>query len=192
MRYASRAAVLFVAFVLIFGVAACGTNQGSGAPAGASGSPAAAGSQPATSGGASPAGDLSGELTVWAMGAEGTKLGTLADAFMAANPGVKVSVTPVDWGQAVAKLQTAIAGKTTPDVSQMGTDMMGKFGATGAFEPVPADIAPAGYFESAWNTNMVDGVVSACRGMSKPDSSTTGPTSPRRPASPRLRPPGTT
>ena len=31
MRYASRAAVLFVAFVLIFGVAACGTNNGSGA-----------------------------------------------------------------------------------------------------------------------------------------------------------------
>jgi len=150
------ALVLVVALVAM----ACGTNQGSGAPAGASGSPAAAGSQPAVSGGASPAADLSGELTVWAMGAEGTKLGTLADAFMAENPGVKVSVTPVDWGQAVAKLQTAIAGKTTPDVSQMGTDMMGKFGATGAFEPVPADIAPAGYFESAWNTNMVDGVVS--------------------------------
>ena len=57
---------------------------------------------------------------------------------MKENPGVKVSVTPVGWGQAVAKLQTAIAGKTTPDVSQMGTDMMGQFGATGAFEPVPA------------------------------------------------------
>ncbi len=159
MRYASRAAVLFVAFVLIFGVAACGTNNGSGA-VGASGSPAAGGSQPAASPGGSPAGDLSGELTVWAMGAEGTKLGTLADAFMAENPGVKVSVTPVAWDEAVAKLQTAIAGKTTPDVSQMGTDMMGQFGATGAFEPVPADIDPSVFFESAWNTNLVDGVVS--------------------------------
>jgi multiple sugar transport system substrate-binding protein len=160
MRYASRAAVLFVAFVLIFGVAACGTNSGSGAPAGASGSPAAGGSQPAGSSAASPAGDLSGELTVWAMGTEGDLLGTLADAFMKENPGVKVSVTPVAWDQAVAKLQTAIAGNTTPDVSQMGTDMMGQFGATGAFEPAPPDIDPSAYFESAWNTNIVDGVVS--------------------------------
>ncbi len=160
MRYASRAAVLFVASVLIFGVAACGTNKGSSAPAGASGSPAAVGSQPADSGAASPAGDLSGELTVWAMGNEGVLMSKLADAFTAENHGVKVSVTPVDWGQAVAKLQTAIAGNTTPDVSQMGTDMMGQFGATGAFEPVPADITAGGYFESAWNTNIVDGVVS--------------------------------
>lgn len=161
MRYASRAAGLVVAFILIFGVAACGTNQGSGAAGGASGSPAAGGSEPpASSGGGSPAADLSGELTVWAMGNEGTLLSTLADEFMKANPGVKVSVTPVDWGQAVAKLQTAIAGNTTPDVSQMGTDMMGQFGATGAFEPVPADIDPGTYFESAWNTNIVDGVVS--------------------------------
>jgi multiple sugar transport system substrate-binding protein len=145
---------------LIVAIAACGTNDRSGSPAagatdggtgaGASGSPA----------GSAPAADLSGELTVWAMGAEGTKLGTLADAFMKENPGVKVKVTPVDWGQAVAKLQTAIAGKTTPDVSQMGTDMMGQFGETGAFEPVPSDIDSSVYFESAWNTNMVDGVVS--------------------------------
>ncbi|HET9521772.1 MAG TPA: sugar ABC transporter substrate-binding protein [Candidatus Limnocylindrales bacterium] len=142
--------------MLTFALAGCGTNQGTPA-AGGSGAPPA--SAPAGSGGAaSPAGDLSGELTVWAMGNEGTLLGTLADEFMKENPGVTVTVTPVDWGQAVAKLQTAIAGGTTPDVSQMGTDMMGQFGATGAFEAVPADIDPSGYFESAWNTNIVDGV----------------------------------
>jgi multiple sugar transport system substrate-binding protein len=94
------------------------------------------------------------------MGNEGTKLTVLADAFTKANPGVKVNVTPVDWGEAVTKLQTAIAGNSTPDVSQMGTDMMGQFGATGAFEPVPADIDKSAYFESAWNTNVVAGVVS--------------------------------
>jgi multiple sugar transport system substrate-binding protein len=165
MRYASRAAALGVAFVLTFGLAACGTNSGSGAAGGASGSPAAAaseaaGSQPAGSSGGSSAAALSGELTIWAMGNEGTKLGTLATAFMTANPGVKVSVTPVDWGQAVAKLTTAIAGNTTPDVSQMGTDMMGQFGATGAFDPVPADIDPSAYFQSAVNTNLVGGVAS--------------------------------
>jgi multiple sugar transport system substrate-binding protein len=91
------------------------------------------------------------------MGNEGTLLGTLADEFMKENPGVKVTVTPVAWDQAVTKLNAAIAGNVTPDVSQMGTDMMGQFAATGAFEAVSADIDPSGYFESAWNTNIVDG-----------------------------------
>jgi multiple sugar transport system substrate-binding protein len=160
MRFASRAAVLVVAFTLTFGLAACGTNNPSGG-AGANGSPVAGGSQPAGSPGASaPAADLSGDLTVWAMGTEGDQLGVLAAEFMKVNPGVKVSVTPVAWDQAVAKLQTAIAGKTTPDVSQMGTDMMGQFGETGAFEPVPSDVDPSVYFESAWNTNLVGGVAS--------------------------------
>jgi multiple sugar transport system substrate-binding protein len=133
--------------------AACGTNSGNGGAAPASGGVAS--QAPAIS----PAGPLSGELTVWAMGNEGVQLKTLADGFMAENPDVTVNVTPVDWGQAVAKLQTAIAGGQTPDVSQMGTDMMGQFAATGALEPVPANIDPATFFEGAWNTNVVDGTV---------------------------------
>jgi multiple sugar transport system substrate-binding protein len=157
IRTTHRSPLPAIALVMALLVTACGTNTGSGA----AGSPAAAGSQPAGSAaGSQPAADLTGELTIWAMGAEGTKLGTLTEAFMKENPGVKVSVTPVDWGQAVAKLQTAIAGNTTPDVSQMGTDMMGQFGATGAFEPAPADIDPSIFFESAWNTNIIDGTVS--------------------------------
>jgi multiple sugar transport system substrate-binding protein len=162
---ARRSPLPVIALVVALVAMACGTNNSSG-NAGASGAPTsaggsqAAGSEPAGSGAASPAANLSGDLTVWAMGNEGTKLSTLADAFMKANPGVKVSVTPVDWGQAVAKLTTAIAGNTTPDVSQMGTDMMGQFGATGAFDPVPADIDPSAFFQSAWNTNQVGGAAS--------------------------------
>jgi multiple sugar transport system substrate-binding protein len=151
LRRLSAVAIVAVA------LAACGTNETGGSTGpGASTGPAASGSQaPAVSASA----DLSGDLTVWAMGNEGVKLQTLADGFMKENPGVKVSVTPVDWGQAVAKLQTAIAGNQTPDVSQMGTDMMGQFAATGALEPVPANFDPATYFEGAWNTNVVDGTV---------------------------------
>jgi multiple sugar transport system substrate-binding protein len=151
-----RQLALALAFVLAFGVAACGTNQGTSGPATGSGAAPASGAAGGSSG---PAAALSGELTVWAMGNEGTKLKTLTDEFTKANPGVTVKVTPVDWGQAVAKLQTAIAGGTTPDVSQMGTDMMGQFGTTGAFETVPADFDKSAYFESAWNTNIVDGAV---------------------------------
>jgi multiple sugar transport system substrate-binding protein len=154
-----RSPLPVIALAVALVATACGTNNSSG-NGGASGAPAtAAGSGPAGSSGSGGAA-LSGDLTVWAMGNEGTKLSTLADAFMKDNPGVKVTVTPVDWGQAVAKLTTAIAGNTTPDVSQMGTDMMGQFGATGAFDPVPSDIDPSAYFESAWNTNIVNGTPS--------------------------------
>jgi multiple sugar transport system substrate-binding protein len=158
MRLASRATFLIVAFALTFSLSACGTNQGSGAPAGST-APVTGGSTApgGSTGGSSPAANLSGEITVWAMGNEGTKLKTIADAFTKANPNVKVNITPVDWGQAVTKLQTAIAGGTTPDVSQMGTDMMAQFGANGTFDPVPADIDPSQFFQTAWNTNLVDG-----------------------------------
>jgi multiple sugar transport system substrate-binding protein len=130
-------------------IAACGTNQSSSAP-GASAAQAPAVSAPAS---------VSGTLTVWAMGNEGVKLKDLAATFMKDNPGATVNVTPVDWGQAVAKLQTAIAGHQTPDVSQMGTDMMGQFAATGALEAVPANFQPSTFFQSAWDTNVVSGTV---------------------------------
>jgi multiple sugar transport system substrate-binding protein len=159
---ATPSAVLAVIACIALIAGACGTNNpgggagsSGGGGAGASGSTAPASQAPAVS---APA-QLSGTLTVWAMGNEGVKLKTLADAFAAAHPGVTVNVTPVDWGQAVAKLQTAIAGKQTPDVSQMGTDMMGQFAQTGALEPVPANFSASTFFDSAWNTNIIDGTV---------------------------------
>jgi len=137
--------------------AACGTNNGSTAPGGAASQAPGGGASQAPA--ASPAGPVEGTLTVWAMGNEGVKLKVLADAFMADNPGTTVKVTPVDWGQAVAKLQTAIAGGQTPDVSQMGTDMMGQFAETQALEPVPTTFESSTFFESAWNTNIVNDTV---------------------------------
>jgi multiple sugar transport system substrate-binding protein len=143
----ARIAAVLASIGLI--VAACGTNQSSSAPGGS-----AAQAPPV-----SPPASVSGTLTVWAMGNEGVKLKDLAAAFTKDNPGVTVNVTPVDWGQAVAKLQTAIAGHQTPDVSQMGTDMMGQFAATKALEPVPANFQQSTFFDSAWNTSIVSGTV---------------------------------
>ncbi len=156
-RITWRVLALFAALSLA--IAACGTNDGSGAVGGSAAAPSSDAGAGASGASAEPsaAANLSGELTVWAMGNEGTKLQVMADKFMAANPGVTVSVTPVDWGQAVAKLQTAIGGGETPDVSQMGTDMMGQFVETGALEPVGAGIDPSVFFESAWQTGVVDG-----------------------------------
>jgi multiple sugar transport system substrate-binding protein len=142
--------VIAGAVVMALALGACGTNRGNTGGSTGPGSQAPPVSPPAS---------VSGTLTVWAMGNEGVQLKTLAKKFEDANPGTKINVTPVDWGVAVDKLNAAIAGHQTPDVSQMGTDMMGQFAETQALEPVPSNFQPSTFFESAWNTNIVNGTV---------------------------------
>lgn len=152
MQPVKRLPAVAAALCLAVAAAACGSNDGE--EGGVAGESQAASQAPAVSADASA---LEGELNVWAMGNEGALLGTLADQFTEEYPNITVNVTPVDWGQAVAKLQTAIGGGETPDVSQMGTDMMGQFAETGALEVVPENFDAGQYFESAWNTGVVDG-----------------------------------
>lgn len=101
-------------------------------------------------------GTASGEITVWAMGAEGEKLDVLAKDFMAENPAIKVKVTPIAWDVAHDKLLTSVAGNQTPDVSQMGTTWMGEFAKTGALDEVPDSIDQDSFFESARSTGVID------------------------------------
>jgi multiple sugar transport system substrate-binding protein len=101
-------------------------------------------------------GQTGGNITVWAMGAEGEKLDVLAKDFMAQNPGITVKVTPIAWDVAHDKLLTAVAGGETPDVSQMGTTWMGEFAKTGALEEVPDSIDMDSFFEGARDTAIVD------------------------------------
>ena len=98
----------------------------------------------------------SGNISVWAMGAEGEKLDVLAKDFMAANPSIKVNVTPIAWDVAHDKLLTSVAGNQTPDVSQMGTTWMGEFAKTGALDEVSDSIDLDSFFESARSTGIVD------------------------------------
>jgi multiple sugar transport system substrate-binding protein len=143
MTIARRIALLFLPLALV--LAACGDNDG---PASGEGEDAAA---PPVS-----EGPASGELTVWAMGAEGEKLSVLADAFMEENPDLTVTVTPTAWDVAHDKLVTSVAGDQAPDISQMGTTWMGEFAALGALDPVPENIDPSAFFEGAYQTNVVD------------------------------------
>lgn len=103
------------------------------------------------------AGQATGEITVWAMGTEGEKLGAFAREFMTANPGAKVTVTAVPWDAAHQKIASAIAAKQTPDASMIGTTWQGEFAKTGALDPTPADlIAKDAFFPGAWDTTVVD------------------------------------
>lgn len=103
-------------------------------------------------------GKATGEITVWAMGAEGEKLGAFARDFMTENPEAKVTVTAVPWDAAHQKIASAIAGRQTPDVSMIGTTWMGEFAKAGALDPTPNDLVdPSAFFPGAWDTTVVDG-----------------------------------
>ena len=74
--------MLAVAWLTALALAGCGRDSGGGDDDAA---------KPVTEGKAS------GEITVWAMGTEGEKLGAFAKDFMTENPDAKVKVTPVPW-----------------------------------------------------------------------------------------------
>jgi len=97
------------------------------------------------------------EITVWAMGAEGEKLGTLAAEFTKQNPGITVKVTPLTWDIAHQKLITSVAGRQTPDVSQLGSTWTAEFAKLGVLDEAPATFKQGDFFEGPWNSNVVDG-----------------------------------
>lgn len=101
----------------------------------------------------------SANLTVWAMGAEGENLKVLANDFMKQNPGIHVTIQAISWSDAHSKLLTSIAGQRTPDVAEMGTTWMAEFAKTGALDPAPSSISSSTFFQSAWNTAVVNGTV---------------------------------
>lgn len=101
--------------------------------------------------------NVTGEIDVWAMGAEGEKLPELAAQFEEANEGVTVNVTAVPWDSAHDKFTTSIAAETTPDVAMVGTTWMGEFAGLGALDPAPGTIDSTKFFEGAQGTTVVDG-----------------------------------
>ena len=138
----SAATLAVLAAVALTG---CGRDEGGAATPGAK-------AEKVTSGKAS------GDITVWALGAEGEKLGEIAADFEAENPDAKVKVTVIPFDAAHDKIATAIAGGQTPDVSLVGTTWLPEFAATGALDATPTDIIdPDRFFEGSWSTTDVDG-----------------------------------
>ncbi|WP_329122317.1 sugar ABC transporter substrate-binding protein [Streptomyces sp. NBC_01465] len=110
-----------------------------------------------SSGGADVAADKKQTLTVWAMGAEGEKLGDVAKAYNKTHPNITIKVTPVGWDVAHQKLVAAAAAGTLPDVAQMGGSYMGEFADMGVLEPVDTKTFKQGdFFPAAWNQGVVD------------------------------------
>ncbi|MDX6246972.1 MAG: multiple sugar transport system substrate-binding protein [Kribbellaceae bacterium] len=102
-------------------------------------------------------GPATGNLTVWAMGTEGENLPKLTKSFEQANPGVKVTVTPIPWDAAHNKFTTAITAQSLPDAAMVGTTWMGEFADLGALDPTPSGIDTSGFFPGALDTTKVGG-----------------------------------
>ncbi len=100
-------------------------------------------------------GKATGDINVWAMGAEGDALSDFVADFEAANPDAKVTVTAVPWASAHDKIQTAIAAGNGPDVLQVGTTWMADFGD--AFATVPSNLDTSGIFSGSLDTASVGG-----------------------------------
>ncbi len=137
MHRTARTLSAALAISLAAGLTACGSGGGEGVAA-----------------------DAEQTLTVWAMGAEGEKLGAVADEYTKANPKVTVKVTPIGWDVAHQKLVSAAAAGTLPDVMQMGSTYMGEFAELGVLEPVDTRaFAKKDFFPAGWEQGVVDGEV---------------------------------
>lgn len=103
------------------------------------------------------------ELRFWAMGRESEVLASLMPAFEREHPGIHVRVEQLPWTAAHAKLLTAVAGDSTPDLCQLGNTWVAELADLGALRPLDAylkvdtAIAAADYFQGIWDTNRVGG-----------------------------------
>ena len=147
MRNGRRAGGLLLAGLMVVALAACGRAEDEGG-----GESSAASQAPEVDTGAA-----TGEISVWAMEAEGENLGVLADAFMEENPEVTVEITAVPWAAAHDRIVNAIAGGEGPDITMIGTTWMGEFAELGGIDPTPSNIDPSIFFEGAWDTTVVNG-----------------------------------
>ena len=149
MHTRNRLGAIFIVLGLMAALVACGREEDDG---GDGGDGAAVSQAPEVDTEAA-----SGEIDVWAMGAEGEALGAFAESFTEEFPDVTVNVTPVPWDAAHDRIVNAIAGGEVPDVTMVGTTWMGEFAALGGLDPTPANIDGSQFFEGAWNTTIVDG-----------------------------------
>ncbi|MEO8684508.1 MAG: extracellular solute-binding protein [Devosia sp.] len=100
-----------------------------------------------------------GTLQIWIGGAEGEKLPAFLADFEKANPDLDVQITQIPSDQFDAKLLTAIAAGTVPDLVRLYSQSQASLMATGAFAAVPDGLVdPEAFFANTYSTNVKDGV----------------------------------
>ncbi len=94
-------------------------------------------------------------LRFWAFGREGEVVQQLAHGFEREHPGVHVRVQQIPWSAAHEKLLTAIVGRSTPDVAQMGNTWIPEMAALGALAPITTPLGDSSYFPGIVATNIL-------------------------------------
>ncbi|MEP6995578.1 MAG: sugar ABC transporter substrate-binding protein [Acidobacteriota bacterium] len=98
----------------------------------------------------------------WGFGREGEVVRELIPEFERRNPGIRLSVQQIPWTSAHEKLLTAVVGRATPDVAQLGNTWIPEFAAIGSLEPLDrriatsAAVAAANYFPGVWETSVYE------------------------------------
>jgi multiple sugar transport system substrate-binding protein len=94
-------------------------------------------------------------LRFWAFGREGEVVQELVRDFVREYPGTPVRVQQMPWSAAHEKLLTAIVGRATPDLAQMGNTWIPEMVTLGALAPVGAGLPDRSYFPGIVATNLV-------------------------------------
>jgi multiple sugar transport system substrate-binding protein len=105
------------------------------------------------------------QLVFWTIGREGEAIAKLIPDFEREYPQIHVKVQQLPLTAAHQKLLTAIAGGSTPDISQLGNTWIPEVAALNAIEPLQQRVAQSkvirqdDYFASIWSTNVIDGTL---------------------------------
>lgn len=98
-----------------------------------------------------------GEINVWAFGAEGAALEKIAADFEADNPDADVVITPVPNDELPRKVDTALASGNVPDILQPSTALP-TYVNTGGLATVPDGVFDeADFFPGAVEAGQIDG-----------------------------------
>jgi multiple sugar transport system substrate-binding protein len=95
-------------------------------------------------------------LRFWAFGREGEVVQELVKDFEREHPGVRIRVQQIPWSAAHEKLLTAIVGRATPDIAQMGNTWIPEMVTLGGIAPLAVPLADSSYFPGILATNRVN------------------------------------
>lgn len=104
-------------------------------------------------------------VVFWAMGAEGENVQKLIPEFERRNPDIHVRLQAIPWTAAHEKLLTAYAGRSTPDIAQLGNTWIPEFTILDALVDVQpwidrsSEVKKEKYFPGIWETNVIDGTI---------------------------------
>lgn len=104
-------------------------------------------------------------IKFWAMGAEGEHVQKLMPEFERRHPEIQVKVQIMPWIAAHEKLLTAYAGRSLPDICQLGNTWIPEFRILNTLENLEPwlenskTIKQDYYFSGIWETNIIDSVL---------------------------------